>query len=147
MDASRNAPRSPALEASPLPLSLLSRLASDSTLATESIISSPLPEATQTVRATTDRRLLHLTGKALTTVDSLLECSDPKVRLAAASKILDTSPVTKPAALAPQESAIPITALRPLFEGIARLFTNVTPSPALYPTYEDLPYEVLPTEE
>ena len=131
------------MEASPLPPSLLSRLASDSARATEAITSSPLAEATQTVRAATDRRLLHLTDRALSTVNTLLECSDPKVRLAAASKILDTSPATKPSISGAQESAIPIAAITPLFEGITKLLTSLAPAQNSYPTYEDIPYVVV----
>ena len=130
------------MEASPLPPSLLSRLASDAAASIEAITSAPLPDATATVRSTSERRLLHLTDKALTTVDTLLESYDPKVRLAAASKILDTSPATKPAAtLLPQESSIPVAALKPLFEGLAKLFS--APSvPTQYPAY-DVPYTVV----
>lgn len=130
------------MEASPLPPSLLSRLASDSTAASLAIAEAPLPEAVSTVRSTSDRRLLHLTGRALHTLDSLLEASDPKVRLAAASKVLDTSPATKPQALSPQESAIPVSAIQPLFAGLAGLFASLkaqgaSPAPP-YPTYEVL---------
>jgi hypothetical protein len=132
------------MEASPLPPSLLSRLAADSTAASQAIAESPLPEAVSTVRSTSDRRLLHLTGRALHTLDSLLEASDPKVRLAAASKVLDTSPATKPQSAAPTESAIPVSAIQPLFSGLAALFADLRSAPAAksanppYPTYEVL---------
>lgn len=130
------------MEASPLPPSLLSRLATDSTAASLAIAEAPLPEAVSTVRSTSDRRLLHLTGRALHTLDSLLEASDPKVRLAAASKVLDTSPATKPQATAPQEAAIPISAIQPLFSGLAGLFASLkaqgAPTSTPYPTYEVL---------
>lgn len=130
------------MEASPLPPSLLSRLASDARAADAAVAEAPLPEAVSTVRSTSDRRLLHLTGRALHTLDSLLEASDPKVRLAAASKVLDTSPATKPSVSQPQESAIPISAIQPLFAGLAGLFASLkaqgaSPAPP-YPTYEVL---------
>lgn len=141
------------MEASPLPPSLLNRLASDARAADAALAESPLPEATQTVRSVSDRRLLHLTGRALTTMDTLLDASDPKIRLAAASKVLDTSPVTRPQTAGPQESAIPISALQSLFSGLNGLFATLrgpsAPESIPYPTYEDIPYEVVedPTKE
>lgn len=141
------------MEASSLPLSLLNRLDSDASAASAAVAQSPLPEAVQTVRAVSDRRLLHLTSRALTSIDSLLDCSDPKIRLAAASKVLDTSPATRPSVVGPQESAIPVSALAPLFSGLAGLFASLKPGAASppdaipYPTYQDLPYEIVPEEK
>lgn len=140
------------MEASPLPPSLLSRLASDTSSSHEAIASSPLPEATSVVRTSSERRLLHLTEKALTTVDTLMDCSDPKVRLSAASKVLDTSPATKPSAtLLGAEASLPVAALRPIFEGLGKLLSSLSPTPSSspnpYPTYEDLPYTIVEPSE
>ena len=112
------------LEASPLPPSLLSRLSSDLSSATSSMASSPLPEAISATRDYADRHLLSLVPKALQALDRGLSSSDPKAYLPAATKVLDSSKATRPDALllSSSESAIPISALKTVFSGLATLF-------------------------
>lgn len=80
----------------PLPPALLSRLRQDVSSLDESLASSSLPDSVQTGRTYADRRLLHLTPRALDTLERLSSpAASEKAQLSAASEILRRSPATK----------------------------------------------------
>jgi hypothetical protein len=81
-----------------IPASLVSRLIDDQASASAALAGPDLSAGTSATRTFAHRKLNSLVPKALRTVDQLLD-GDERTALAAASKILDLAPATRPASL------------------------------------------------
>jgi hypothetical protein len=106
-----------------LPASVLSRLRNDEKEVERQLASGQLPETVQTVKQATERKLLSITGKAVDTLEEVMDYGAPKERVAAASKVIDISPATKPQiAGTTNEQSIPLDAVKELFMGMGKMF-------------------------
>ena len=115
---------------SPIPISLLERLALDNRAVDMTLRTSSPSEATPLVKDTADRRLLSLTDRAITGVEDIMLNGQPKERLAASLAILDRSPATKPKdALAAAGISLPPDAVAALITGLGSLFGQMTVAP------------------
>jgi hypothetical protein len=116
------------LLASPLPPSLLERLALDNREVDLVLRTSSPAEAIPLVKDTAERRLLSLTDRAITGVEDIMTNGQPKERLAASLAILDRSPATKPKdALAAAGITLPPDAVAALITGLGSLFNAMSP--------------------
>lgn len=104
----------------PLPPSLLTRLSEDMASANRSVATADLPTSAASMRLYAHRKLLTMTPRALSTLDSLLD-ADPKIALGAATKILDKSLATRddPANQSLATEALPPAALEALSSALA----------------------------
>ena len=109
-----------------LPESVLLRLHKDEVESAKQLSTGSLPEAAQTVKQSAERKLLSITGKAIDTLEEVMDGAGPKERVAAATAILDRSPATKPQiSNQPTEQAIPLEAIKELFVGMGKMFGQV----------------------
>ena len=125
-----------------LPPALLSRLRLDASSLDESLASSSLPDSIQTGRTYADRRLLHLTPRALDTLERLSSPSaSEKVQLSAASEILRRSPATRDSLdLLSSGSSLPLAALSTLSSALSSMassFAALAPTPVPAPASAD----------
>lgn len=121
---------------SPIPISLLERLALDNRAVDMTLRGSSPSEATPLVKVAAERRLLSLTDRAITGVEDIMTNGQPKERLAASLAILDRSPATKPKdALTAAGITLPPDAVAALITGLGSLFGQLAtiPSNTIHP--------------
>ena len=119
------------------PASLLSKLTSDEEALHSSLSeSSPAQSSVPASRDLLSRRLQASTPNAVRTLEELLVTGDDKVRLGAASKLLDLSPAREPIA---STASLPPELLAPLVQTLAAFAQAAVGvlSPSPEPTYLD----------
>ena len=127
----------------PLPPALLSRLRLDVASLDDSLANSSLPDSIQSGRTYADRRLLHLTPRALDTLERLSSsAASEKAQLSAASEILRRSPATRDSLdLLSSGSSLPLAALASLssaLSSMASAFSALAPASPATPTADSV---------
>jgi len=79
-----------------LPVELITRLNEEALGSLSSLAHDDSSASTASMRSYANLKLNALVPKSLTTLTTLLDDSDPKIKLATASKILDAAPATRP---------------------------------------------------
>lgn len=104
-----------------LPPALLNKLNRERSDMASCLATSDLRSAVTASRDYAQRKLLSMTPKALDGLDTLMDSYDPKTRLSAISKVLDSSAATRVDPLASgaiSTDALPAAAVTALFEGL-----------------------------
>ena len=104
------------------PIELLNKLNTESEAINQSLSTLPSSDSIGIVKQHAERKLLALTPKAIDTLDQGMDASQTKDRLAAASKVLDLSPATRPQVASFGEQSIPLDAIKELMTGLSEMF-------------------------
>jgi len=117
----------------PYPASLLEKLSKDTSsldleLSRDNEASASIPIAKDIAR----RRLLAATPRAIQTLETLMESGEEKVKLGAASKILDKSPATETEMSSAGSGAIPAEAMASLISSLSTFAQAAIQSAAAY---------------
>ena len=117
----------------PYPASLLEKLSKDASsldleLSRDNEASASIPIAKDLAR----RRLLAATPRAIQTLETLMESGEEKVKLGAASKILDKSPATETEMGSAGSGAIPAEAMASLISSLSTFAQAAIQSAAAY---------------
>lgn len=117
----------------PYPASLLEKLSKDTDnldleLSREVEASASIPAAKDLAR----RRLLAATPRAIQTLETLMESGEEKVKLGAASKILDKSPATETEMGSAGSGSIPAEAMASLISSLSTFAQAAIQSAAAY---------------